>query len=123
MSTESCKARLEMATKGPWTIQPLNMDKFPESEFGYPQRIVANDDGLVLVAECLQEPLTPDNARLIVHAPTDLAAALRVIEAAKEVRVAWAAWGGDFTDTAGVARFFLAISHLVEHDDAWEATP
>jgi hypothetical protein len=74
-----------MATKGPWTIQPLNMDKFPESEFGYPQRIVANDDGLVLVAECLQEPLTPDNARLIVHAPTDLAAALRVIEAAKEV--------------------------------------
>ena len=86
MSTTNVRARLEMATKGPWTIQPLNMDKFPESEFGYPQRIVANDDGLVLVAECLQEPLTPDNARLIVHAPTDLAAALRVIEAAKALK-------------------------------------
>ena len=40
----------------------------------------------MLIAECFEEPLTPDIARFIAHAPTYLAALVEVGKAAANVR-------------------------------------
>lgn len=74
------EAGLAAVPDRPWTIFGCNMDKHPLSEFGYPQRIT--NGGAVLIAECYEEPLTPDIAQFIAHAPTYLAALVEVAEAA-----------------------------------------
>ena len=76
------EAELAAVPDRPWTIFGCNMDQYPESEFGYPQRIT--NGGAVLIAECFEEPLTPDIARFIAHAPTYLAA---LVEVAKEAQL------------------------------------
>ena len=81
------EAELAAVPDRPWTIFGCNMDKHPLSEFGYPQRIT--NGGAVLIAECYEEPLTPDIARFISHAPTYLAALVEVAKAevaAKHIR-------------------------------------
>jgi hypothetical protein len=82
MSTTSVKARLKAATPGPWSQGMAGNKLLPEIDysaaFGF---IVVNDrtdDGQHGVAD----------ADFIAHAPTDLAAALKVIMAAK-IRHYW----------------------------------
>ena len=68
VSTETCKARLEMAVPGPWSLE-----RGHEGWDIYAgDRMVTDDGG----TRC-------QDAILIAHAPTDLAAALKVIEAIK----------------------------------------
>jgi hypothetical protein len=59
------QGRLDMVTPAPWFIA---------ADSTYPQRIQANDDGLVLVAETYTDPgYPPADAELIAHAPQDIA--------------------------------------------------
>jgi len=59
------RARANAATKGPWFWQANNK--------GYPQQILANDDGLTLVAEMYIGPEHfPTEAEFIAHARTDI---------------------------------------------------
>jgi hypothetical protein len=69
------EARLAAATKGPWDWQAGLMAEGSERTYaGYPQRIVAQDDGLVLIAETFDghEDEAPPHAVLIANAPSDL---------------------------------------------------
>lgn len=70
------EARANAATKGPWRWQA--------NDKGYPQEIVGNDDGLILVAQTITGPEHfPSEAEFIAHARTDvpaLVAALREAE-------------------------------------------
>lgn len=62
---QEIRARLAAATPGPWMTADDHL---------YPQRVVANDDGLVLIAETYTDPAWPPaDADLIAHAPADLA--------------------------------------------------
>lgn len=66
------RARLDAATPGPWLIK---------ADQPYPQRICANDDGLVLIAETFTDPAWPPaDADLIANAPTDLADLIAEVE-------------------------------------------
>lgn len=122
MSLESARAIEQAATPGPWLIDELNMDKYPESEFGYPQRILGvsssatHDGGPPLVAECFQEPMLPDNARFIAHVRTAYPLALDVIEAAS-VLVDWC-----FANGVGNAELSALLTSLMITRDAFEAT-
>ena len=81
---QEIRERLAAAVPGPWVLS---------THSDYPQRIVANNDGLVLVAETYTDPSWSTNdADLIAHAPTDLAdllderdRLLAVVEAAEQV--------------------------------------
>lgn len=57
---------LDHVTKGPWIHEELG------GHLGYPQRIVANDDGLVLVCDLHEGPQHPaDNGRHIARYDPD----------------------------------------------------
>lgn len=79
MSSESLRARLAAATPGPWitvsSTDGVTQHYWVQAEERNPvdQLVVESHDGV---------PIRPD-ANLIAHAPTDLAAALKVIELAK----------------------------------------
>lgn len=77
LDLDAIEARANAAPKGPWAWQA--------NEKGYPQQIVGNDDGLILVAETFIGPEHfPSEAEFIAHARTDvpaLIAALREAEA------------------------------------------
>jgi hypothetical protein len=86
MSGDSVIARLRellaKATPGPW-LEKSNM-KRPSH-----QRIVANDDGLTLVADTYGDPdLPPYDLLLIVEAVNALPALLRLIDAAEALDAA-----------------------------------
>lgn len=72
---DEIQARADAATRGPWSIWRSGTD--------YPQSVVANDDGLSLVAETFTGPQHPAaDAEFIAHARTDvpaLVAALRLV--------------------------------------------
>ena len=72
---DEIQARADAATRGPWSIWRSGTD--------YPQSVVANDDGLSLVAETFTGPQHPAaDAEFIAHARTDvpaLGAALRAV--------------------------------------------
>src|ERR1700685_97883 len=79
------RAELDAATKGPWFWRAGLMAEGSERTYaGYPQRVLAQDDGLVLICETFDghEDEPPPHATLIAHAPTYLAALLDVAEAA-----------------------------------------
>ena len=70
------EARANAATKGPWVWQA--------NDDGYPQQIVGNDDGLVLVAETFIGPEHfPSEAEFIAHARTDVPALVAALRAAE----------------------------------------
>ena len=108
MSTESLQARLAAAAPGPWELHPQwenSLEVFfqPEWETDSDGSINAwNDQGRIYD----EGGHTRADAELIAHAPTDLAAALKVIEAATEVLEAWG-----------------HSVHLRDALDAWEALP
>lgn len=74
MSIESLKARLAEASPGPWEAEPDDMFLFSITPENDPETRI--DFGF--------RPVGEYNADLIAHAPTDLAAALQVIEAVKQ---------------------------------------
>jgi hypothetical protein len=76
LDVSAIEARVNAATKGPWRWQA--------NEKGYPQEIVGNDDGLVLVAETFTGPEHfPAEAEFIAHARTDLPALVAALRAAE----------------------------------------
>ena len=67
------RARERAVTKGPWRWQA--------SPKGYPQQIVANDDGLTLIADTYVDPAWyPAEAEFIAHARTDIPALCDEVE-------------------------------------------
>jgi hypothetical protein len=102
MSTESLRARLEAATPGPWKARYSG----PELYVFGPRGDLAQIHG--------PENEAAHDADLIAHAPTDLAAALEVVEAALQVEL--------LTGTNDPARFDAHIA-LAAAIRAFEALP
>ncbi|MGA8017214.1 MAG: hypothetical protein WCB85_15015, partial [Candidatus Dormiibacterota bacterium] len=75
---------IERATPGPWVWDGVG-------KHGYPQRITANNDGLVLVAETFWGDLDtpPPDAEFIAFARTWLPALLDVAEASQRLPKRW----------------------------------
>jgi hypothetical protein len=100
MSTESVRARLEAATPGTWKADSGGC-------------CVGTDDADIAEGSRHPHAHTSKDIDFIAHAPADIAAAMKVIEAAKRILLALA-------DEA----------HFVDHEhqlrdalDAWEALP
>ena len=76
LDLDAIEARANAATKGPWAWQA--------NDKGYPQQIVGNDDGLVLVAETFTGPEHfPAEAEFIAHARTDVPALIAALREAQ----------------------------------------
>ena len=66
---DAIQARVDAATKGPWLVKGM-----------YPQEVLANDDGLTLVATTHSSPDgPPSNTEFIAHARTDVAALITAV--------------------------------------------
>lgn len=133
MSTETLRARLEAATPGPWkmgyTSDVLRWNTILASDDAH---VTLRQDWLIDTPEIARLPLPPSwrhgtedqetrgrafeqqsdrNALLIAHAPTDLAALLEVVEAARRIGYNYKAGG-----TFGFDELQAAL-------DAFEALP
>lgn len=72
------KARRDATIKAPWQLST--------GPGGYPQQIVANNDGLVLIAETYTDPgHEPADAIFIVHARRDVDDLLAEVKTLREV--------------------------------------
>lgn len=78
MTPDELRALGEAATKGPWFWEGMG-------SHGYPQRIQANDDGLVLVAETFHGDVDtpPPDTQFIVTARNVWPELVAVVEAAE----------------------------------------
>lgn len=83
MSSESVRGRLDAATPGPWIA--AGAATWRSARLDWRGRIYDNRNALVARQSGVANPDPRPDSYLIAHAPTDLAAALDVIEAAGEV--------------------------------------
>lgn len=102
MSAESVCKRLELATPGPWIKKGLAAYAYPGQ--GDTNRLPAT---CITVSDSRNGYKTVNvdaDTDLIAHAPTDLAAALRVIEAADELADHDYRWNHDQETICGCDR-------------------
>jgi hypothetical protein len=108
LDLDAVRARANAATKGPWFWQA--------NDKGYPQSILANDDGLVLVAETFTGPEHfPAEAEFIAHARTDIEALCDEVE---QLQQSTAVVGGLYRSAeSDVTHIMAAITELTHHGD------